>query len=185
MPKLSAKQASAVEEADEVQLGFEAWPDGRYKATLDSVEERESQAGNMMWNAVFRDFINVDGEKMRGRQWLRLMLPQTKMPKDYLPVKMRDKGLTVAELSDKEKEERAEAWKNYQNMVAARIKEFFAAFGYASGSDTEEVEGMECGVNIGHETQQMGRNAGKVVNVINGLFPVEDLGWDDDEDTEY
>lgn len=184
MPKLSAKQAAAVESAEEVQLGFEAWPDGWYKATFDSVEERESQAGNTYWAAVYRDFINEDGEKMRGRQWQNINLPINKMPKDWLPVKMREKGLTVAELSDKEQEERAEAWKNYQNMTAARIKEFFGAFGFASDSETEEVEGMECAVKIGHETQQFGRNAGNVVNKILSTKPVEDLGWDDTE-TDY
>lgn len=188
MPKLSARQATQVDEAEEVQTGgFEAWPDGRYRAVLDSVEERDSAAGNKYWSAAFRDFENEDGEKQRGRQWYRLMLPITKMPKDYLPGKMRNDGLTVKDVLDDPdlKEEREKSWKQYQNLTAARIKEFFAAFGLTADSETEEAEGLSCGVQVGHETQQAGANKGAIRNTVVRVFPESELGWDEEsaEDT--
>lgn len=183
MPRLSAKQVTTVEEAEEVQTTFEAWPAGKYKAVFDRIDIRDSQAGNEYWSAVFRDFEDIDGEKQRGRQWLNIQLPQSKMPKDYLPKKMRDDGLTVKEvLADEELTEKREtSWKQYQGLVAARLKEFYGAFGYTPDSDTEEFEGEECGIELSVITQNFGRNQGKKVNQIERVFPVEDLGWDDSD----
>jgi hypothetical protein len=98
------------------------------------------------------------------------------MPEDYLPKKMKDKGYTVEDLTEEQEEARQEAWDNYQGLVAARIKEFFGAFGFTPDSDTDEVLGEQCVVIIGQETQQMGRNAGKIVNTVNGLAHLSTVG---------
>jgi hypothetical protein len=182
MPKLTAKQTKTIEEAKEVSTSFEAWPSGKYIGTLREVEERTGkESGNAYWSVEFEDFVDLDGEKYPGRQWYNVMLPISKMPKDYLPKKMRDKGLAVSDLDDDQLEEREAAWENYQGMVAARIKEFFAAFGYTSDSDTDEMVGEQCIVIIGQQTQQVGQNKGKVVNVVNGVEPLASVGLDDDE----
>lgn len=180
MAKLNARQLAQVEAADKSQSGgFEAWPDGWYRATLDRVEERESQAGNMMWNLTFRDVTNEDGEKMRGSLWHRLMLPITKMPKDYMPKKFLDEGLTVKDLDEEQLEERQKSWDTYQNITAARIEEFFTAFGLTNDSDAEEAVDMECAVKVGHETANFGSRKGDVVNNVRQLKSLDELGWDE------
>jgi hypothetical protein len=177
VPKLTTKQNKAVDGAKEVSTSFEAWPKGKYIATLAAVEEREGkESGNKYWSAEFCDFTDLAGEKVSGRQWLNIMLPITKMPEDYLPKKMKDKGYTVEDLTEEQEEARQEAWDNYQGLVAARIKEFFGAFGFTPDSDTDEVVGEQCVVLIGQETQQMGRNAGKIVNTVNGLAHLSTVG---------
>jgi hypothetical protein len=184
MPKLTAKQTKVIDEAKEVSTTFEAWPSGKYVGVLREVEERTGkESGNPYWVAEFEDFVDLDGEKYPGRQWYNVMLPITKMPKDYLPKKMRDKGLAVSDLDAEQLEEREAAWENYQGMVAARLKEFFGAFGYTTNSDTDEMLGDSCIVVIGQQTQQMGKNKGKIVNTVDGVEPLSSVGMDEDDDS--
>jgi len=173
MPKLTSKLVKAAAEAKEVNTSFEAWPAGKYIATLAKVDTRESKAGNEYWVAEFSNFEDLDGKKYPGRQWLNINLPIAEMPADWLPKKMRDAGETVESV---DQEARTESWENYQGMTVGRIKEFFEAFGFTIDSDTDELIGEQCIVKIGQETSNYGQRKGERVNTVAGLAPLESAG---------
>lgn len=186
MPKLSAKLVKTVTEAEDPREGgFTIWPDGWYEMTLESVEEQDTQSGNLMWNIKLGDGIDPQtGDKMPGKQFDRLNVPIPKRPKNWLPRKMSEKGVDPENLTEAQEEERDKAWTNYQNLSNGRMKVFFRAFGYTPDSDTEEMvdEGARALVHVGITTQQQGRRAGQEVNEVLGYKPLSDVEADDDDD---
>lgn len=185
MPKLSPRLIKGVQEAEDPREGgFTAWPEGWYDMMLNKVEEVEAQSGSLMWEVELTDGISPDGEKMPGRQFDRLNVPIPKMPKDWLPRKMKDKGIDPDDLTEAQVEERDKAWKNYQNLSNGRMKVFFRAFGYAVGSDTDEMLGERCLVHVEVTTGQQGKRKGKEVNEVAGYKPLSDAGDDDDDKDE-
>lgn len=67
MPKLDRKTAKSVDNA-EAMAGFDILPEGKYCATLSSVEEREGQQ-YPYWVWEFTDLVGEDGKKYPGRMW--------------------------------------------------------------------------------------------------------------------
>lgn len=157
MPKLAAKVRKQAEAASAVTGGFEPITPGKYIATLKSVEAKTSNAGNPMWTAEFEDIHSMDGEKQPGRQWYNLNLPTTPEPPE---------GYTKGE----------EKWKQYQGLCAGRLKGFFEAFGYTVDSDTDEMIGERCVIQIGIRTIQNGARAGERTNTVEGIFPYNGEG---------
>lgn len=156
MPKLAAKDRKKVASSEATQGGFDLIPPGKYRATLKDVEARTSNAGNPMWVAVFNEIHGIDGKKVPGQQWYNLNLPTSdEAPEGY------EKG--------------QEKWEQYQNLCAGRIKAFFEAFGYDVDSDTEEMYGEECVIQIGQRTIKSGARAGEKANEVNGVFPLDSV----------
>lgn len=177
MAKLNAKDRKKVDKAEAVTGSFEPLTPGKYVAELAKVETKVSGAGNAYWNAEFTEIHTLDGDKKPGRQWYMLMLPVDKMPADY----KEDEALTD--------EQRKEKWETYQRLTAGRIKAFFEAFGYDTDSDTDEMIGDRCILQIGIETQQRGANAGQQRNRVNAVLPLDEHGdfefGDDDGDDDF
>lgn len=170
MAKLAAKDRKKAEKAQAVTGEFKPLPAGKYVAELLEVETKVSGNGNAYWNAQFNEIHNMQGEKQPGRQFYRLMLPIDKMPADY-------KAETT--LSDAEK---AEKWEVYQSLTAGRIKAFFEAFGYSLDSDTDEMIGDRCILQIGIRTIQQGERAGQLTNEVNAVLPLGDADVDFGDD---
>lgn len=155
MPKLAAKDRKKVEKADAVTGDFQPLTPGKYVATLSNVEAKSSAAGNPVWNAEFTDITSLDGDKQPGRQWYNLNLPTTDDPPE---------GYTKG----------AEKWATYQRMCAGRLKAFFEAFGYTVDSDTDEMIGDQCILQLGIQTIQKGPRAGQKTNSVNAVLPLGD-----------
>jgi len=173
MPKLAAKARKTVSKAEPVSGGFEPHKPGKYFATLNDVEAKMSTAGNAMWVAEFTDLQSMDGESAAGRQWLNMMLPNNSMPEIYKP--------------KKEGKDPEEAWEQYQNMCNGRLKSFFEAFGYEVDSDTDEMIGDRCVIQLSIQTIQGGPKKGEKTNRVEGIFSVDsaegaDAEKDDDDD---
>ena len=174
MPKLAAKTRKKVEKAEAVKGGFDALPPGKYVAELSEVEATTSSAGNPMWKVQFNEVHNLDGERMPGRQFYNLMLPQDKMPEDYTP--------------KNSKKSPEEAWADYQRLCEGRLKQFFEAFGFTVDSDTDEMIGERCVLIIGVRTIQSGNRKGEKGNDVNGIEPFDSVnfeGEDDDDDDNF
>lgn len=183
MPKLSAKLVQGVQEAEDPREGgFTAWPEGWYDMMLNKVEETDAASGSKMWEVELTDGINPQtGDKMPGRQFDRLNVPITRMPKLWLPRKMKDKGVNPEDLTPAQVEERDKAWANYQNLSNGRMKVFFRGFGYAVNSDTDEMLGERALVHVGITTQQRGKRAGQEVNEVLGYKPLAEAETDDED----
>lgn len=167
MPKLSAgasKLVDATEARHETGSGgdFAPHPAGRYLAKLSDVSARDNlnKHGMVMWNAEFQNLISLETETpVPGRQWLQLTLPAD--PK---------KGVPATYVNGPEK------WEKYQAMVLGQLHAFFESFGYTSDSDTDELLGEWAIIELAIVTAQAGKNEGKQVNEIAGIYPVpEDL----------
>lgn len=171
MPKLAAREAKAVEKAQEVNGGFEPFPPGKYTAELSEVEVKTSSNDNPYWNCVFTDIEDMDGETMPGRQWLVLMLPQ-EPDKDLVEGSPEHKKALTA-----------------QRLSRGRIKSFFSAFGLTPDSDTDEAIGERLCLRIGVETIKQGAKKGERTNRVNATLPLSEAkgaksassGDDDDE----
>lgn len=167
MPKLNKKVAKAVDKAEAVH-GFSLLTPGKYFAKLTEVKADTTKDGAPMWVAEFSDLRPVDGgDKVPGRQWWNLNLPQDDMPKSY------DKG--------------ADKWEASQRMATGRLKAFFEAFGYEVDSDTDEMLGEVAVLTIGIRTIQQGARQGDKANTINDIESVDEFGGapetdGDDED---
>lgn len=171
MPKLAAKDRKKVEKAEAVSGGFEPLAPGKYIAELAEVEAKTSGAGNAYWNAEFHEIQTLDGEAVPGRQWYMLMLPIDKMPEDYKP--------------KKSKKSPEEAWATYQELTAGKIKAFFEAFGFTPDSDTDELIGERCVLQIGVETINQGPKTGELTNRVHAVHPLDSVEFeeaDEDED---
>lgn len=164
MPKLAAKVRKKVEKAKAVSSDFEPLSPGKYVGTLSAVEAKDSSAGNAMWAIEFEDIHDLDGERQPGRQWMNLMLPQDVMPEDYKP--------------KSGKKSPKDAWEAYQAMTEGRIKQFFEAFGFTVDSDTDEMIGEKCVLQIGIRTIQNGPKAGQKSNQVNGVAPLDSIDFE-------
>lgn len=168
MPKLAAKVKKKVAKAKAVSGEFEPMPPGKYIAELSEVEAKSSNAGNPMWNVTFENITDLDGEPQPGRQWYTLMMPQDAMPADYKP--------------KNSKKSPEEAWETYQNLVEGRIKAFFDAFGFTVDSDTDEMIGERCVLQIGVETINGGPKIGQLTNRVNAVLPLDSVEFTEGED---
>lgn len=176
MPKLAAKVRKKVEKASAVSGEFENLKPGKYVASLSAVEAKAANSGAPMWVAEFEEIHNLDGERQPGRQWYNLMLPQDNMPEDYKP--------------KSGKKSPQDAWESYQDLCNGRLKAFFEAFGYTPDSDTDEMIGERCVLQIGIRTIQNGPRAGEQTNSVNGVAPLSSVDFegedgDGDADDEF
>lgn len=171
MPKLAAKTRKRVEKAEAVSGGFELLRPGKYVAELSNVEAKSSNAGNPMWVAEFTEIHNLDGERQPGRQWYNLNLPTT----DEAPDGYKPKG---------KNKDPQEAWEQYQRLCEGRLKAFFEAFGFTADSDTDEMIGERCVLQIGIRTIQNGPKTGEETNTVNGVFPLDSVDYEGGEDAE-
>jgi hypothetical protein len=166
MPKLNQKMRKQVEKSESVSGEFEPMRPGKYLATLNEVEAKNSSAGNPMWVAEFGDIKDMDGESKPGRLWYNLNLPTSDTPPDSY-----EKG--------------ADKWKQYQDLCRGRLKAFYEAFGYTLDSDTDEFVGDQAVLVVGVRTIQNGERAGERTNSVNGVKSAEgvEIGdGDGDED---
>jgi len=171
MPKLAAKIKKKVAAATAVTGEFEPLKPGKYIATLNEVEAKNSSAGNPMWVAEFGDIQDLDGETQPGRQWYNLNLPTTDTPPE---------GYAKGE----------DKWVQYQRMCEGRLKAFFEAFGYTVDSDTDEMVGDQCVIILGVRTISNGPRAGERTNSVNGVAALDSVDHtagegDDDGDDNF
>lgn len=184
MPKLQSKLAKRVAKA-EVQSGdFPVWAPGKYIAELAVVEARVGkESGKDYWSVEFSNVVALDGEEQTGRIWMNVSLPAldvTDVPDSYVP--------SAAALK-RAKGDRAAAYASGQSFVEGRLHAFFEAFGYTPDSDTDEMIGERCVIQVGIETQQRGAGAGKERNVVNNVFALDTVdavaGDDEDDDDDF
>ena len=167
MPKLAAKVRKQVAKAESVSGEFEPFPPGKYIATLSQVEAKVSGNGNAMWSLEFDNIKNLDGDDMPGRLWSNLMLPVDEMPEDYKP--------------KNSKKSPADAWETYQSLVLGRIKAFFEAFGFTEDSDTDEMIGERCVLQVGIRTINSGPKKGQQSNEVNAILPFDSVDFEDSD----
>lgn len=55
-----------------------------------------------------------------------------------------------------------------------KIKQFFDAFGYETNSDTDEMLGERCRLNLSVGEQEQGKNAGQLRNNIETMLPLQE-----------
>lgn len=157
MPKLDKTMLKAVESAEVTTGEFSLIEPGRYFATLAKVEVRDANYGGTQWSCEFHDITDINGQKQPGRQWLNLNLPVAgAMPATY----------TNGE----------DKWQKFQAVSAARLKQFFEAFGYTTDSDTEEMIGEQAVIEIEIRTIQSGPRRGEQVNGVKAVMPTSKLG---------
>lgn len=176
MPKLNATQVKAVEKvAPQLGNAFEPHPPGKYVATLEDVESKLSTNGNPMWAITWKNLRTLEGDELGGKQFFNLNFPTSKEPKaDWKP----------------QDPKRLENWTKYQERCKAQIHGFFVAHGYTADSDTDEMLGEDCILDVGIETQQKGAGAGRMRNVVNGFLPLDTEGGaaaasDDEDEDEF
>lgn len=171
MAKLNNNLAQVVSTAQDVDGGFDLLEPGRYVATLFDVESRYTNAGDAMWVAVFNEITKIStGERVPGRQWYNLVLPSTEpMPADYRP---RNASTSPEK-----------AWEFKNNMAASRLRQFFNAMGYSTDTDTEDMIGDKCVIQISVRTIQSGARKGERTNSVAGVFPLPS-DWVDQDDTD-
>lgn len=151
MPKLDATLRAKVDEAQD--SGFKPLDPGKYIGKLTKVEAGVASSGVPKWNCEFDEIHNLDGVKQPGRQWLTLLFPPDEMPADYAKGK--------------------EKWGQYVSLSHQRAKAFFAAFGYTTDSDTDELIGERCILVLGVETANGGPRVGELVNRVNQVQPLD------------
>lgn len=73
-------------------------------------------------------------------------------------------------------------WNNTSLSPKSRgfMKAVFEAFGYEANSDTDEMIGEWVVLYVEQETQQKGKNAGKLRNNVARLAPFDEAEWDFD-----
>lgn len=158
MPKLNKALAKAAAEAEPTH-GFGLLPAGKYVARLSGVEAKSTNKGDPMWVAEFSDLRALDtGEKASGRQWWNLNIPldANDVPADY------EKG--------------PEKWAQAQSLSLGRLTAFFDAFGYETGSDTDEMIGEEAVITVGIRTIQGGNRSGEKANEVRDIESLEKYG---------
>lgn len=160
MPKLAKKVQKAAEKAEIPGGGFPLLDAGKYTARLAKVEPRTSNAGNPVWNIQFDELRSLDGEEQPGRQWYNLNMPIDVMPDSYR--------------ADDPQDVREKKWKQYQDMTLGRIHGFFEALGYTVDSDTDEMIGDRCVLQISVGTAQRGKRIGEQVNQVENVEPLSD-----------
>lgn len=163
MPRLAKGLVKKVQSADAVSGGFELIKPGRYAAKLRAVTSKPSQAGKPGWNWEFDSITDSDGNKVPGRQFMWTMLPGTKPP---------------VEGADNY-EELYKKWETAERLSAGRLKYMFDAFGFSEDSDTDEMLGEPCILQIGVQTIKGGPRKGENQNYI-----VKLIAFNEDEDFE-
>lgn len=180
MPKLSKAQANTIEKSEAI-LGstrFEPLEPGRYIGRLAEVEARMSSNNNPLWSCTFDNIRGLDGEEHPGRQFYTLNFP-TKA--------VRPKGWGEDKESKKSPDQR---WADYQERCKGLLHGFFTALGFTTDSDTDEMIGEDCVLDISIETIKEGDRAGQKTNRVQGLLPLDavdgaaDVAGDDDEDAD-
>lgn len=172
MPRLAKGLVKQVQDAEAVTGGFELIKPGKYPAKLKAVESKTSGTGKPGWNWEFGDIHDLEGNKVPGRQWVWTMLPGAKAPKEGVD--------NYDELYKK--------WETSERLSAGRIKAMFEAFGYSEDSDTDEMLGEKCVLQIGIQTIKAGPRKGEeqnyVVKVIAWDEELSELDLDDEDDAE-
>lgn len=173
MPKLTATQAKVIEKAKPVTTNtFQPHPPGFYVGRLEEVEARISGQGNPYWAVTWGSLRTTDGDELGGKQFANVNLP-SKLKPDW-------------KADDPKRDEK---WANYQERTKGQLHAFFLAFGYTADSDTDEMIGEDCIIELGVETQAQGKNAGTLRNTVVGWLPIGEEGVataddaaDDEED---
>jgi len=158
MPKLNKALTKKVD-SSEATHGFSLITPGKYWGRLSEVRVDKNRNDTEVWVAEFQDLTGVEsGERIPGRQWLRMNLPQDEndVPADYT------KG--------------PEKWKQAQGLSAGRIKAFFEAFGYEVDSDTDEMINEWAVITVGIRTIQAGARKGERTNDVTDIEPGDDYG---------
>lgn len=153
MPKLQASQQAAVDSAEDL-TGFKPLEPGKYVARLSKVDGKQTSTGVPMWAIEFDEVHTLDGEKQPGRQFTNLQFPPA-----------GDKPESYGKSQEK--------WDQYVALSNSRVKQFFAAFGYTTDSDTDEMIGERCVLTIGQRTINGGPRVGQLGNEINGMEPLD------------
>lgn len=168
MPKLPKKEAKRTSEAEEVRDGFEPLPAGKYIATLSAVEDKIAQSsGAPMWGIEMEDLYDLEGNEQPGRQFSNLTLPgDDEMPDDYTGNPRSKKSLE-------------DQWTSRNDFLRSKIKQFFTAFGFTTDSDTDEMIGERCVIQLTIETIGAGKRAGQLGNQIAGFFPLDSVDAED------
>lgn len=157
MPKLSTAMAKAVDAADAIhESGFVILAPGRYIAELEEVVARDDRNGNPGWNTSWIKLTGLDGTIYPGKQFMWLTLPQKK------PARMS--------VEEADKYTKGEAQRRGQ------LRAFFESLGFEVGSDTDEMLGSKATLVIDVKKAAAGKNQGKDVNVVRGIYPAEISG---------
>lgn len=171
MPKLDKKAQKRAAEAPEPTTGFEPLPAGKYVATLANVESRVAQSsGADMWGVEMEELYDLEGNEQTGRQFTNLVLVgDGKMPDDYKgPARGLKKGQTLED-----------AWKARCEFLDGKIAQFFNAFGYSMDSDTDEMIGERCIIELSVETINAGKRKGQLGNQIVAFYPLDSVDFED------
>jgi hypothetical protein len=176
MPRLSKGLIEKVTDAEPVQGGFDLIKPGKYAAILKAVETKPSGTGKSGWNWEFGDMVALDGTKQSGKQWVWTILPGTPEPKPGID----------------NYEEIHKKWEIAERLAAGRIKAMFLAFGYSEDSDTDEMLGEPCILQIGIQAIKGGPRKGEEQNYVVKVLPFEDVdesllagGEDEDDDSDF
>lgn len=186
MPKLTAKQAATIAKTEPAIGGrgsFEPLAPGKYLGRLAEVEATTSSNGNPMWSIQWDNIRDLEGNELPGRQFFNLNFPTSaKRPEGWGegPEHSRKRGTPD------------ERWANYQERCKQQIHGFFLAHGYTVDSDTDEMIGEDCVLDLVIRTQEKGKNAGVARNEVDGFGPVDEAtaeaagaGSDDEDDDEF
>lgn len=154
MPKLSKKKAKAVESAEITGGDFPLIEPGLYVARLREVAVAEGRYAPR-WTAEFEEIHDLDGNKVPGRQWYGMNVPDDgPAPDDYPNGDAK--------------------WQQFQRMSNGNLHGFFEAFGYTTDSDTDEMIGEWAAIQIGIRTADGGAKKGQKVNQVKTVLPVPD-----------
>lgn len=175
MPKLDQKMAKKTQEAEDVQDGFEPLPEGKYICTLKEVEDRVAGTGSKMWGIELEEIVDLEGNVQPGRQFTNLVLPGAdKMPKDYKGSKNPNAKGTLEE-----------QWVRRNDFLSSKIKQFFEAFGFTTDSDTDEMIGERCVIQLSIRTIDGGKRKGQLGNQVEGFYALDSVDHEDvSSDTE-
>ena len=157
MPKLNKQAYEAVNNAEEFSGDFSPLEPGKYVGVLIEVDVQEhpNHANVMVWNAIFAEIHDLEGNKKPGRQWHRLnVILDRKMPATY----QKDQ----------------ETWDKFVGVSDAQVKGFFTSMGYTVDSDTDEMIGEAVILKLGIRTIQSGQRAGEKANNVQRLISIED-----------
>lgn len=158
MPKLDAQMAKAVAETEVTTGGgeYSLIEPGRYFATVSNIEAREGRYGPQ-WSVEFNEITSADNNRQPGRQWYNLNIPvDGHMSPNY--------------------QNGEDKWEKFQAVNRSRLNQFFAALGYTTDSDTDEMVGERAVIEIEIRTIQNGPRTGERVNSVKSVHPANSLG---------
>jgi len=133
-------------------------PAGLYKATLFSVEDGANFSGEPQWVAHFGDLVSVDGARYPlDLQRLYLDMPDPRVVGRPVP---------------RDIDEAHRKFLSAQFRRLGDLRSFFEAFGYTADSDTDEIIGESCTIEIYHYSPTQGKNIGRTFAKIGKTMPV-------------